>query len=342
MFASLSGPTSWNAIKHPTTYPMRRIPFTVPRRPGGDTSDRYTGTICVDAPTPAPVMNRPSIIVQSDPPRRRRGCRAPTGSSWRRARRVGPPYPRTGRCRAPREPSDDHDGDDGSFGKVIAAEAQVFRDVREWGVDDRGVVAEEEGAEARGDDGRDEARADVVPVVPDVHVILALALVVALVVAADREFWWVLRIGTSGGILAVARGRGRPVALDHRVDPDDASAMKRQTFFRPRRDERGKRDATIAAWTRERRCDRGIPRVERVTRRWGCGASRRQPRALTRRTLAPRRSGSRIRSGAATAPRHAIVALIAIRAHTAARPQPLQDIAHGTLSLGTSASDSSA
>ena len=54
------------------------------------------------------------------------------------------------------------------------------------------MVAEKEGAEARGDDGRDEARADVVPVVPDVHVILALALVVALVVAADREFWWVL------------------------------------------------------------------------------------------------------------------------------------------------------
>jgi len=71
---------------------------------------------------------------------------------------------------------------------------------------------------------------------------------------------------------------------------------------------------------------RGVPRVERVTRRWGCGASRRQPRALTRRTLAPRRSGSRIRSGAATATRHAIVALIAIRGHTAARPQPLQDI----------------
>mmetsp|Transcript_1843 Transcript_1843/g.7697 ORF Transcript_1843/g.7697 Transcript_1843/m.7697 type:complete len:367 (+) Transcript_1843:3484-4584(+) len=66
MFASFSGPASWNAIKHPTTYPMRRIPFTVPRRPGGDTSDRYTGTICVDAPTPAPVMNRPSIIVQSE------------------------------------------------------------------------------------------------------------------------------------------------------------------------------------------------------------------------------------------------------------------------------------
>ena len=119
------------------------------------------------------------------------------------------------------------------------------------------MVAEEEGAEARGDDGRDEARADVVPVVPDVHVILALALVVVVVVVADREFRWVLRIGTSGGILAVARGRGRPVALDHRVDPDDASAMKRRTFFRPRRDERGKRDATIAAWTRERRCDRG-------------------------------------------------------------------------------------
>ena len=40
----------------------------------------------------------------------------------------------------------------------------------------------------------------------------------------------------------------------------------------------------------------------------------------------PRRFGSWMRIGAATAPRHAIVALIAIREHTAARPQPLQDI----------------
>ena len=66
MFASFNGPHSWNAIRHPTTYPIRRIPFTVPRSPGGETSERYTGTICVEAPTPAPVTNRPSIIVQKE------------------------------------------------------------------------------------------------------------------------------------------------------------------------------------------------------------------------------------------------------------------------------------
>jgi len=34
--------------------------LTVPRSPGGDTSDKYSGTICDDAPTPTPVMSRPN------------------------------------------------------------------------------------------------------------------------------------------------------------------------------------------------------------------------------------------------------------------------------------------
>ena len=100
-------------------------------------------------------MNRPSIIVQSEfaaaadegaeRQRDRRGDERGASALLIRERADAEP---------PRETSDDHDGDDGAFGEVIAAEAQVFGDVREGRVDDCGVVAEEEGAEARGDDGR--------------------------------------------------------------------------------------------------------------------------------------------------------------------------------------------
>jgi hypothetical protein len=38
-------------MRQPMTYAMRRKPLSVPRRPAGDTSDRYSGTICDEAPT---------------------------------------------------------------------------------------------------------------------------------------------------------------------------------------------------------------------------------------------------------------------------------------------------
>ena len=57
-----SGTAAWNASRHPMTYATRRMPFTVPRRLGGDTSERYRGTIWLDAPTPTPVMSRPTVI----------------------------------------------------------------------------------------------------------------------------------------------------------------------------------------------------------------------------------------------------------------------------------------
>ena len=41
-----------------------RTPLTVPRRFGGDTSERYRGTICDDAPTPTPVTSRPIVMAQ--------------------------------------------------------------------------------------------------------------------------------------------------------------------------------------------------------------------------------------------------------------------------------------
>ena len=61
-----SGTANWNARRHPKTYATRRTPFTVPRSSGGDTSERYNGTICDDAPTPTPVMSRPRAMVVNE------------------------------------------------------------------------------------------------------------------------------------------------------------------------------------------------------------------------------------------------------------------------------------
>ena len=57
-----SGTAAWNANRHPMTYATRRMPLTVPRRFGGDTSERYKGTICDEAPTPTPVISRPTVM----------------------------------------------------------------------------------------------------------------------------------------------------------------------------------------------------------------------------------------------------------------------------------------
>ena len=61
-----SGTANWNARRHPKTYATRRTPFTRPRSSGGDTSERYNGTICDDAPTPTPVMSRPRAMVVNE------------------------------------------------------------------------------------------------------------------------------------------------------------------------------------------------------------------------------------------------------------------------------------
>ena len=61
-----SGTAAWNASRHPMTYATRRTPLTVPRRFGGDTSERYRGTICDDAPTPTPVTSRPIVMAPNE------------------------------------------------------------------------------------------------------------------------------------------------------------------------------------------------------------------------------------------------------------------------------------
>jgi hypothetical protein len=61
-----SGTAAWNASRHPMTYATLRTPLTVPRKLGGDTSERYRGTICEDAPTPTPTTSRPIVMAPNE------------------------------------------------------------------------------------------------------------------------------------------------------------------------------------------------------------------------------------------------------------------------------------
>ena len=94
-----SGTAAWNASRHPMTYATLRTPLTVPRRFGGDTSERYRGTICDDAPTPTPVTSRPIVMAPNESALALINVPIVNGTVVANSAALRPARPRAGRCR---------------------------------------------------------------------------------------------------------------------------------------------------------------------------------------------------------------------------------------------------